>query len=142
RDTEIIVWGAFVSGTQLLDTGGRYNPATDTWRPTSTINAPRARSDHTAIWTGTEMIIWGGFGETQLPNTGVVLDTGGSYNPATDTWSPTSATNAPSARSFHTAVWTGTEMIVWGGEEGFEEGPINTGGRYNPATDTWRPTST
>jgi hypothetical protein len=29
-----------------------------------------------------------------------------------DTWTPTSLTNAPSPREFHTAVWTGSEMIV------------------------------
>jgi len=34
---------------------------------------------------------------------------------ADDTWTATSTTNAPSARDSHTAVWTGSEMIVWGG---------------------------
>jgi hypothetical protein len=33
--------------------------------------------------------------------------------------------NAPSARNFHTAVWTGTEMIVWGGQLP----DVNTGAR-------------
>ena len=32
-----------------------------------------------------------------------------------DNWTTTSTTNAPSPRSSHTAVWTGSEMIVWGG---------------------------
>src|SRR5207253_1493057 len=32
-----------------------------------------------------------------------------------DTWTATNTTNAPTARSEHTAVWTGSEMIVWGG---------------------------
>src|SRR5437868_5772782 len=32
-----------------------------------------------------------------------------------DTWTPTSLTGAPDARGSHTAVWTGSEMIVWGG---------------------------
>jgi hypothetical protein len=32
-----------------------------------------------------------------------------------DSWTATSTTNAPSPRSSHTAVWTGSEMIVWGG---------------------------
>jgi hypothetical protein len=36
--------------------------------------------------------------------------------------------NAPSARSGHTAVWTGTEMIIWGGND--EGGNTATGGRY------------
>src|SRR5437773_8764025 len=48
-----------------------------------------------------------------------------------DTWTPTRLTNAPAARPGHTAVWTGSEMIVWGGAS---SGPtyFNTGGRYNP----------
>ena len=35
--------------------------------------------------------------------------------PCTDQWGATSTTNAPSGRDGHTAVWTGSEMIVWGG---------------------------
>ena len=80
----------------------------DTWTATSTTNAPSPREEHTAVWTGTEMIVWGGH---QPPD---VLNTGGRYNPSTDTWTATSTTNAPNARANHTAVWTGTEMIVWG----------------------------
>src|SRR4030095_4390459 len=38
-------------------------------------------------------------------------------------------TNAPTARRFHTAVWTGSEMIVWGGEDE-NLMLLNTGGRY------------
>src|SRR5437867_7443955 len=34
-----------------------------------------------------------------------------------NTWTATSTTNAPAARDSHTAVWTGSEMIVWGGGE-------------------------
>jgi hypothetical protein len=57
-----------------------------------------------------------------------------------DTWTATSTTNAPSPRHGHTAVWTGTEMIVWGGVDD-SGNPQNTGGRYNPSTDTWTGTS-
>jgi len=104
----------------------------DTWTATSTTNAPAARTHHTAVWTGSEMIVWGG---NLVP-----LNTGGRYNPTTDSWAATSTTNAPDARYAHTAVWTGTEMIIWGGIFGFP--PPNTGGRYNPSTDTWIATST
>ena len=38
-------------------------PCTDQWTATSTTNAPSARDGHTAVWTGSEMIVWGGFGE-------------------------------------------------------------------------------
>src|SRR5438552_37953 len=54
-----------------------------------------------------------------------------------DTWTPTSTTNAPAGRYEHTAVWTGSEMIVWGG---FNGSCLNTDGRYNPGTDSWTAT--
>ena len=106
----------------------------DSWTATSTTNAPTPRSSHTAVWTGSEMIVWGGYGDAGYVNTG------GRYDPSTDSWTPTSTTNAPDQRTDHTAVWTGNEMIVW---DGYRE-PIgfNTGGRYNPITDTWTATST
>jgi len=118
----MIVWG----GNPPVNTGGRYNPSTDSWTATSTTNAPSPRVGHTAVWSGSEMIVWGGndgFGN---------LDIGGRYDPSTDSWTATSTTNAPSARSQHRAVWTGTEMIVWGGTPG----PLNTGGRSSGADIT------
>jgi N-acetylneuraminic acid mutarotase len=132
--TQMIVWGGRgEEGSNGLNTGARYDPATDTWQPTSTVNAPSPRTDHTAIWTGREMIVWGG-------NWGGGTNTGGRYDPLTDTWQPVSTVNAPAARYYHTAVWTGTEMIVWGGLTATES--QNIGGRYDPVTDTWQPIST
>jgi N-acetylneuraminic acid mutarotase len=109
----------------------------DTWTPTNLMGAPDGRVLHTAVWTGSEMIVWGG------DNCFLSCDvnTGGRYNPSTDSWTATSTTNAPDGRHYHTAVWTGTEMIVWGGFSLFI-GILNTGGRYNPATDSWVATST
>ena len=60
------------------------------------------------------MIVWGGFNTSSPPYR---LNTGGRYNPSTDSWISTSLVNAPSPRDYHSAVWTGTEMIVWGGEK-------------------------
>jgi N-acetylneuraminic acid mutarotase len=105
----------------------------DTWTPTSTINAPSQRGDHTAVWTGSEMIVWGGATDVSVWNTG------GRYNPATDSWTATSTASAPTARYGHKAVWTGSEMIVWGGFAGGNV--LNTGGRYNPVSDSWTATS-
>ena len=56
----MIVWGGYVGGIGVSNTGGRYNPSTDSWTATSTTNAPAARDFHTAVWTGSEMIVWGG----------------------------------------------------------------------------------
>ena len=133
--SEMIVWGGVSTSPVLkLNTGAIYNPLTDTWRPMTTIGAPSPRTYHTAVWTGTEMIVWGGFDDYGTTNTG------GIYNPSTDTWRPVTTNGAPSARQNHTAVWTGTEMIVWGGHDAAIR--TNTGARYDPATDSWQPTAT
>lgn len=130
--SHMIIWGA--PGV----TGGRYDPELDRWTSTSTVNAPSERSLHRTVWTGVEMIVWGGQDCSQ--STCIPLDTGGRYDPRTDAWSPISTANAPSARHLHTAVWTGAEMISWGGTDGASR--LATGGRYDPASDTWMPTST
>jgi len=146
-------WARKAAGSSALDAGAITSPAQgysvpalplvgctdDTWTPTSLgANVAAARSYHTAVWTGAEMIVWGG------ANGSVPLNTGGRYSPTTNTWVASSLTtgsgaNVPAARSDHTAVWTGTEMIVWGGLNGTAE--VNTGGRYNPSTDTWAASS-
>jgi N-acetylneuraminic acid mutarotase len=139
--SEMIVWGGEDVHALPLNTGGKYNPTTDSWTATSIVSAPDARGDHTAVWTGTEMIVWGGlfFDGSNYH----YLNTGGRYNPTTDSWTATSNVSAPTGRADHTAVWTGIEMIVWGGD--FYDGSnhyLNTGGRYNPGTDSWTPSTT
>jgi len=81
------------------------------------------------------MIVWGG--ATGLRPDPFHAD-GGRYDPGTDTWTPTSGIDAPSARREHTAVWTGDEMIVWGGLVHFSWGDNGVrGGLYGvrPSTD-------
>src|SRR5204863_145432 len=96
----------------------------------------RDRYEHVAIWTDSEMIVWGGFFG------GIALNTGGKYNPGADTWTATSTTNAPPARGYPGAVWTSSEMIIWGGWDDCNS--LTTGGRYNPGpnSSTARPTLT
>ncbi|MCX8113657.1 MAG: hypothetical protein N3D71_01100, partial [Burkholderiaceae bacterium] len=130
--SEMIVWGGVDAAGRPLASGARYDPATNTWRPMTSIGAPTARARHTAVWTGAAMIVWGGSDGTSD------LATGARYDPVADAWTPIAAANAPSARVGHTAVWTGAQMIVWGSRFG----TTNSGGRYSPATDTWQPTST
>ena len=101
------------------------------------INAPSPRSGHTAVWTGMEMIVWGGTNDP--PYSQNPLNTGGRYDPDKDNWAPTNISNAPLARSDNSAVWTGTEMIVWGGRDSANT-LLNTGGRYYPAIDNWKMT--
>jgi N-acetylneuraminic acid mutarotase len=138
----MIVWGGiyFDGAYHFLNTGGRYNPTTDSWAATSMTAAPLAREGHSAVWTGSRMILWGGY---LYDGTDHFLDEGNLYDPTTDSWIPTSTSGAPSPREFHSAVWTGSRMLVWGGYfyDGSDE-LLDTGGRYDPATDSWLPTST
>ena len=147
----MIVWGG-TNGSTYLNDGGIYDPMSDTWTPISVANAPTARSKHTAVWTGTEMIVWGGFDGTAYALSGA------RYRPYNDSWvavnisippnSDGSYMNQPDPRENHTAVWTGTEMIVWGGQihrgagslgtPDYDSDVTNTGGRYDPVTNGWR----
>jgi hypothetical protein len=95
----------------------------DIWERRASGSPPTARGAHSGVWTGSELIVWGGLN-------GVELNNGGRYNPAANSWTSINTNGAPAARALHTAIWTGTEMIVWGGIGG---GYRNDGGRYNPA---------
>src|SRR5262245_56420222 len=74
--------------------------------------ALEGRVDHTAVWTGTEMIVWGGTQGVRRP-----FSDGARFDPVATTWQPTSMATAPAQRDDHVAVWTGREMIVWRSEE-------------------------
>jgi len=132
--SRMIVWGGYDDSSGFA-TGGRYDPVADAWSPTTTVGAPNPRFYHTALWTGTRMVVWGG-------STFVPFDSGGRYDPVNDSWQATSTLQAPTPRHLHTAVWTGAEMVVFGGNSGNPDVVEDTGGRYDPAADTWTPTST
>ena len=138
--TEMIVWGGARNPVAPLSDGGRYDPAGDDWSPVTTTGAPTARWSPSAVWSGTELLVWGGF----LSDDGTPTNSGGRYDPATDGWRSISNTGAPSPRGSAPAVWTGREMIVWGGaaDASFGTGVYNAlsdGRAYDPATDSWRP---
>jgi N-acetylneuraminic acid mutarotase len=144
----MLVWGGYTDSHSRyqgahadahLATGGRYDPSSDAWKTIATKGAPSKRWAHTLVWTGKEMIVWGG------GNTTKVLGDGGRYNPARDSWRPISTDGAPCPRLGHVAVWTGKEMIVWGGttrERDAQSAYYENGACYDPETDTWRPIST
>lgn len=108
--SEMIVWGGDSVSPGTVHIGGRYNPVTNTWTATTTTGAPAARAEHGVVWTGSEMIVWGGDGG----GTPSLLNTGGRYSPAENSWTATTTTGAPSGRFRLSAVWTGSEMLICG----------------------------
>lgn len=85
------------------------------------------RRHHTATWTGTEMIIWGGVTGEESSE---VLGDAAAFDPAKNRWRLLPQPPL-SGWAFHSAFWTGDEMV------GF-----STGGRggvaYSPTGDEWR----
>ncbi|MBI4662991.1 MAG: galactose oxidase [Verrucomicrobia bacterium] len=132
-----VIWGGEGSGG-VLGSGARLlfssNGTPSEWLSVSTANAPSSRSEHTAVWTGQRMIVWGG------QSSGELLGDGASYDPVSNTWEPLPALDAPAPRRAHSAVWTGQEMIILGGETSF--GFAASGSAFNPASGKWRPLST
>ena len=143
--SEMIVWGGGNSGGNTvtrLNSGAKLNPVTNTWTPISLSSAPLARRYHSAVWTGSEMIVWGGDANTGTGSTtNIPTNTGARYHPVSDTWTPISTTGAPIARINHQALWLPTiqKMLVWGGSDATSSTFYNTGALYHPATDTWSP---
>ena len=107
---EVLFLGGFRGpGTAPATRGMAYNPAASTWRRLPAMRFGRDR--FAAVWTGRRVLVWGGVSGrngTALPPHGEA------YNPATSTW--TALPMAPlHGRASPVAVWTGHQMIVWGG---------------------------
>jgi hypothetical protein len=128
----MIIWGGMeLPIGKRYKNGAKYNPGTDTWTMLSDTFPLQYRAGHTAIWTGTDMVVWGGF------TGGSCKRDGAKYNLETDTWTETGSSEsvfpgmeAHSGRYNHTAVWTGKVMIIWGGNQGFHR--FNDGAVYTP----------
>jgi len=88
--------------------------------------APRMR--HGAVWTGREMIVWGGSNGDY--NGWQQFNDGAAFNPSTGTWRVLPP--APlKGRTFPVMVWTGREMVIVGG------GTLD-GAAYDPVKNCWR----
>jgi hypothetical protein len=135
------VWagtGLFAAGgaTESSTTSGQYNfwapPATEWPTPCSMADPRRFGS---VVWTGTAALVWGGQdGATAGPyhGTGLTITPGAAS--CTSSAIPAAA-GAPSARSGHTAVWTGSRMIVFGGRNGSQT--YADGASYDPQLGQW-----
>lgn len=126
----MIVWsGSDLTGRAHEDLGGAgYDPDSGTWRTIT--DAPISfRYRHTAVWTGDEIVVWGG-------QTVEALADGAAYDPASDTWREIA--DAPvEGRLYHVAVWDGQAMVVWGGSRVFRDRMFSDGAGYVPEADRW-----
>ncbi|HVM36717.1 MAG TPA: hypothetical protein VM784_15435 [Actinomycetota bacterium] len=125
-------------GTAATDAPGGDRGASKpgSWRVLA--DAPLSpRSGHHGVWTGREMVLWGG---TELSDRDGLefrpAGDGAAYDPAQDSWRKISPAPFGGGGNL-SSVWTGREMILWGG--GDDAGAsASVGGAYDPEADAWR----
>lgn len=91
------------------------------------------RTGQLEVWTGRELIVWGG--TPSCDGSCGPVDDGAAYNPATHRWRMLPPSPL-SSRSDAGAVWTGSEMVVIGGE-GHSGESLDNAAAYDEATNTW-----
>ena len=147
---EALVFGGFAKQnsnghSDLAIEGARYDPIANAWRPMK--KPPYKAWRFPIVWTGTELLAWGGRTSSPESDNDHTTNSGLRYDPVSDEWTLMSRSGAPIDRENHVVVWTGREMIVWGGEEArcwdrsgtfWPDCDHPEGGRYDPVTDTWR----
>ncbi len=136
---QLIVWGGETSTSTGVAAGMRWEPATATWKSMAPPPASFAgRSQHTAIWTGTKMVVFGGRG----CGTGTYCGDAAAYDPVTDAWTLLDAPPIDGRRLSvalllepgATAGWT----LFWGGYGAEVAASVYRGdGALLDASGTW-----
>ena len=104
---------------------------TNRWRRLPSMGV--GRIEHTAVWTGSQLLVWGG--QTVRAGTRTAPPHGMAYDPATNQWSSLPI-SPPRGRIGHLAVWTGSQLLIWGGSPARwtddPHGPFADGAAYTP----------
>lgn len=135
---ELLVWGGSSADRVDVprDDGAGYDPRADRWRLLPAAPIP-GRTQASAVWTGHEFIVWGGFDTPTPPH---VTGDGAAYDPAANRWRPLPASPLE-PRAGAVAVWTGREVIVIGGRSAVPTGGSNEyadAAAYDPVRNSWR----
>ena len=131
----MVLWGGSRGNRELSD-GAAWAPRVGRWRPLPA--APIAgRWGHVAVWTGQEMLVWGGSGGSPaIPGATRELSDGAIYSPASDRWRPMPAFPLP-ARAEPAVVGGGDHLVVWGGDNRPQENNRSDGAVYSASRGTW-----
>jgi hypothetical protein len=130
--SKLLVWGGYVytgfSDEEPLDDGYLLDPLTGS-AETLPATPLAARAFPAIAWTGSELIVWGGW---DLHDG--FFDDGAAYDPASGEWR--ALPQAPIEARMPFSVWTGSELLVWGSR--WRDTRLVDGAAYDPAADSWR----
>lgn len=87
--------------------------------------SPVQRTDPVGVWTGREVLVWGGSGGER----------GAAYDPSANAWRLLEP-GPLAARRDALVAWTGEELLVWGGVS--PSGSFTDGAALHVATQRWR----
>ncbi|HVY31133.1 MAG TPA: kelch repeat-containing protein [Polyangiaceae bacterium] len=125
----LLAWSG--NGNGFKSDGKLYEPVGDKWTNMGTSGEPSAR------WAPNRYTGWsfrikphlalfvGGSGNSFATD-------GGMYNSTTNGWTSISAWPSGASHIYGAAVWTGTELVMWGGRTGTAAGLTSAGERYLP----------
>ncbi len=132
--TALVIWGGKSDAADSLADGARYDVGTNTWKSVAAAGIS-ARYGHVQVGvpSTSTLVIWGGYGGAgKCPE--ITCADGAVYDAASNTWS--TLPSAPlSSRTDAFGVWTGSDVLVWGGHRG--DTYYADGARYSPATKSW-----
>ncbi len=103
--------------------------------PITLEGAPAAAQKQSALWTGEQMVIVGGYvGETQESLARI-----SAYDPKTERWTQLEWPQWLAARHDAQVLWTGEEVFIWGGyrSQGTQTEWLYDGALYRPDTKVW-----
>jgi Kelch motif len=127
--------GGGMCGEPAVFDGAAYSPATDTWRTMAEGPVPAAGAPTQVIpvgvWTGSELVVWGGWGSPIAA----------AYDPVTDRWRDLPPGPLADRQGQAMVLWDG-RVGVLGGQQPFgpdESEPRLDGALLDPSTGEWSP---
>jgi N-acetylneuraminic acid mutarotase len=139
RELIVLVGGFDPNGKpwpNRLARAAAYNPATNTWRRITP--PPSAREGAIAVWDGRELLLVGGTIPARAGQPPLVATVGFAYNPLSNRWRRLPPME--SGRVGAAAVWTGEQLLIWGGSQTAGGGlPVIPphGLAYDPKANRW-----
>jgi hypothetical protein len=128
---KLFVWGGLTADAGAPATSGAvFEPGTGTWASVTSAGAPSPRMDAIGAWTGSEVIVWGGWRGSECLTDGAI------YDPSQDRWRPMASNDALRCAVPGLSAWGEGRLLVYA-----SPGTSPHGGIYDPGTDTWAPMS-
>jgi N-acetylneuraminic acid mutarotase len=128
RDGRVLISGGFGGfggpGGSTLSSAEIYDPATNSWSATGSMNSAREQHTLTLLVDGRVLAVGGGTAET--------------YDPLTGMWTPTGAVAV--LRNGHRSLLLATGEVLVAGGLGTGGVYLNSSELFDPVSNTWTPT--